>query len=159
MSLAPVFAMAESSNSQFQSRRALGQFAFLTILSCFACLPTISAQSVAPVLISHEDSTRAIAFESVTQQREPFSTTAPVRFGTDNQTRIMLFAMNLMLQRGDTVSAITVEAEDFNHRGSQLTVEFIGTVPDQPWATSLVVELNDDMRDVVDVLTRVSYRG
>jgi uncharacterized protein GlcG (DUF336 family) len=159
MSLAPIFAMTVGSNSGFQSRRVLGQFALLTILSFFACLQTASAQSAAPVLISHEDSTRAIAFESVTQQREPFSTTAPVRFGADNQTRIMLFAMNLTLQSGDTVSAITVEAEDFNHRVYQLPVEFIGSVPDQPWATSLVVELNDDLRDVGDVLVRVSYRG
>jgi len=159
MSLAPIFAMALGPNSRSQLRRALSQFALLTILSLCGCLQTVSAQSAAPVLISHEDSTRAIAFESVTQQREPFSPTTPIRFGADNQTRIMLFAMNLTLQSGDTVSAITVEAEDFNHRVYQLPVEFIGTVPEQPWATSLVVELNDDLRDAGDVLMRVSYRG
>ena len=53
------------------------------------------AQSTKPVLISHPDSTRAIAFESVTQQHEPFNTTVQVKFGTDSITRIMLFAMNL----------------------------------------------------------------
>lgn len=118
-----------------------------------------SAQSTAPVLVSHEDSTRAISFESVTQQHEPFSTMAPVRFGTDNQTRIMLFAMNLTLQIGDTVASVSVEAEDFAHRIYQLPVEYIGAVPDQPWATSVVVRLSDDMNDVGDVLVRLSYRG
>ena len=118
-----------------------------------------SAQTAAPVLISHEDSTRAISFESVTQQREPFSTTAPVKFGTDNQTRIMLFAMNLTLQPGDTVSSISVEAEDFAHHVYQLPVEYVGSVPDQPWATSVVVRLSDGMDDLGDVLIRVSYRG
>src|SRR6185436_7401286 len=108
MSLAQIFAMAAGSHSRFRLRRALCYFAFPILTFCF-CLHSASAQSAAPVLISHEDSTRAIAFESVTQQREPFSTTAPVRFGADNQTRIMLFAMNLTLQSGDTVSAITVE--------------------------------------------------
>jgi uncharacterized protein GlcG (DUF336 family) len=118
-----------------------------------------SAQTAGPVLISHEDSTRAISFESVTQQREPFATNGPVNFGTDNQTRIMLFAMNLSLQPGDSVSSITVEAEDFAHHVYQLPVEYIGAVPDQPWATSVVVRLSDGMDDLGDVLMRVSYRG
>ena len=118
-----------------------------------------SAQSASPVLVSHEDSIRAISVESVTQQHEPFSTMAPIRFGTDNQTRIMLFAMNLTLQIGDTVASVSVEAEDFAHRIYQLPVEYIGAVPDQPWATSVVVRLSDDMNDVGDVLVRLSYRG
>jgi uncharacterized protein GlcG (DUF336 family) len=118
-----------------------------------------SAQAAGPILISHEDSTRAISFESVTQRHEPFATNGPVKFGADNQTRIMLFAMNLSLQPGDTVSSITVEAEDFAHHIYQLPVEYIGAVPDQPWATSVVVRLSDGMDDLGDVLMRVSYRG
>lgn len=117
------------------------------------------AQTSSPTLISHEDSTRAIAFESVTQQREPFSATAPVKFGVDNQTRIMLFVMNLSLQAGDTVSSIHVEAEDSTHHVYQLPVEFIGDVPEQPWATSLVVRVSAGMADLGDVLVRVTYRG
>ena len=109
---------------------------------------TALAQSAGLILISHEDSTRAISFESVTQHREPFSVTAPVAFGTDNQTRIMLFAMNLSLQAGDDVSSITVEAEDAAHNVYQLPVEFIGSVPDQPWAVSLVVRLSSGMDDL-----------
>ena len=150
--------MAVGLNPQFHPRRALWLSAFYFLTSTVLFQTTV-AQSAAPILISHVDSTRAISFESVTQQREPFSTTAPVRFGADNQTRIMLFVMNLTLQTGDSVSAITVEAEDFDHRVYQLPVEFIGSVPDQPWATSLVVRLNDSLHDVGDVLMRVSYRG
>ena len=150
--------MAVGSHSHFRPPRALLLSAF-SIITSVLFLQTATSQSVGPILISHEDSTRAISFESVTQQREPFSTTVPIRFGADNQTRIMLFVMNLTLQPGDTVSAITVEAEDFEHRVYQLPVEFIGSVPDQPWATSLVVRLNEAMNDVGDVLVRVSYRG
>jgi uncharacterized protein GlcG (DUF336 family) len=124
-----------------------------------ASFQVASGQSAAPVLISHEDSTRAIAFESVTQQREPFSPAAPVKFGNDNQTRVMLFVMNLTLQPGDTIGAISVSAEDVAHHIYQLPVEFFGSVPDQPWATSLVVRLNSEMNDVGDVLLRVTYRG
>lgn len=118
-----------------------------------------SAQNPRPVLISHEDSTRAISFESVTHQREPFSPAALVKFGPDSQTRIMLFVMNLSLQPGDSVSSILVEAEDGAHRVFQLPVEFIGTLPEHPWATSLVVRLNPGLDNVGDVLMRVTYRG
>jgi uncharacterized protein GlcG (DUF336 family) len=117
------------------------------------------AQSAAPVLVSHEDSTRAISFESVTRQHEPFSTIAPVRFGTDNLTRVMLFAMNLTLQIGDTVASVSVEAEDSAHRVYLMPVEYICAVPDQPWATSVVVRLSDEMNDVGDVFVKLSYRG
>ena len=99
------------------------------------------AQSTKPILISHPDSTRAIAFESVTRQREPFTTTVQVKFGSDSSTRIMLFAMNLQLQPGETASAITADAEDASHTIYPLTVENVGSVPDQPWATSMVVRL------------------
>jgi uncharacterized protein GlcG (DUF336 family) len=118
-----------------------------------------SAQTAAPILISHADSTRAISFESVTRQREPFSTTAPVKFGADNKTRIMLFVMNLTLQPGDTTGSVAVSAEDFARRVYQLPVEYVGSVPNQPWATSVVVRLSDGMDDLGDVLVRVSYRG
>jgi uncharacterized protein GlcG (DUF336 family) len=118
-----------------------------------------SAQATAPILISHEDSTRAISFESVTQQREPFSTTTPLKFGADNQTRVMLFAMNLTLQTGDGPGSVNVSAEDFAHHVYQLPVEYVGSVPDQPWATSVVVRLSEGMDDVGDVLVRVIYQG
>jgi uncharacterized protein GlcG (DUF336 family) len=112
------------------------------------------AQTTRPILISHPDSTRALAFESVTRQREPFTTTAQVRFGSDSATRIMLFAMNL--QPGDSVTA---DAEDASHTIYPLTVEHLDTVTDQPWVTSLVVRLADNMPQVGDVLVRIKYRG
>ena len=150
--------MVEGSHSRFRILLAL------SVATLFAGVTSIqfqrtSAQTAAPVLISHEDSTRAISFESVNQHREPFSATAPVKFGSDNQTRIMLFAMNISLQPGDTVDSISVEAVDFAHHVYQLPLEYIGIIPDQPWATSLVVKLSDGMNDMGDVLVRVSYRG
>jgi uncharacterized protein GlcG (DUF336 family) len=117
------------------------------------------AQSTKPILISHPDSTRAIAFESVTQQREPFTTTVQVKFGSDSVTRIMLFAMNLQLQAGETASAITADAEDGSHAIYPLTVENVASVPDQPWATSMVVRLADNLPQEGDVLVRIKYRG
>ena len=118
-----------------------------------------SAQLSGPILVSRDDSTRAIAFESVNRQREPFPTTVPIQFGSDPATRIMLFAMNLRLQSGETASAVTAEAEDANHIIHNLIVEHVGSVPDQPWATSITVRLNQNMTDLGDVLVRIKYAG
>jgi uncharacterized protein GlcG (DUF336 family) len=70
-----------------------------------------------------------------------------------------LFAMNLSLQIGDTPDSVSVSAEDFAHRIHQLPVEYVGSVPNQPWATSLVVRLSDGMGELGDVLVRLTYRG
>lgn len=118
-----------------------------------------TAQTSAPVLISRDDSTRAIAFDAVTRQREPFTAIVPIRFGTDSATRLMLFAMNLRLQPGENATVVTADAEDANHRIYQLQVEHVGPVPNQSWATSLVVRLTPDMTDLGDVLVRINYRG
>src|SRR6476659_3528279 len=106
----------------------------LIFVACVLFAVYTQAQQSAPILISQPDSTRAIAFDSVTRQREPFSTTAQIKFGSDNATRIMLFAMNLDLQSGEIVSA---DAEDASHNLHTLTVENAGKVPDQPWATAI----------------------
>ena len=122
-------------------------------------LPNPAAQSTQPVLFSSEDSTRAIAVDSVTNKREPFSVVPPVSFGPDNCTRIMLFAGNLHLQSGESFDVVTADAEDESHQIYSLRVEYVGPVPDQDWATAVVVRLNEQMGDVGDVLVRIYYRG
>ncbi|MDT5122988.1 MAG: hypothetical protein QOC96_2470 [Acidobacteriota bacterium] len=117
------------------------------------------AQASRPVLISQETSTRAVAFESVTQIREPFPLTSTVQFSADNRTRIMLYAQNLTLQPGETAADVTAEAEDGAHTIYPLKVEYVGPVPDQTWVTSIIVRLNDDLGDVGDVLVKITYRG
>ena len=118
-----------------------------------------AAQSARPVLVSHTTSTRAVAFESVTQKREPFPLNSSVQFSSDRRTRVILFAMNLKLQAGETAAAVTADAEDAAHKVYQLKVESVAPVPDQPWLTSLVVRLSDELTDVGDVLVRVTYKG
>jgi uncharacterized protein GlcG (DUF336 family) len=118
-----------------------------------------NAQAPRPVLYSRPDSTRAIAVDSVTSTREPFSVIAPVDFSTDHCTRVMLFAGNLRLQDGESFSVVTADAEDEAHTIFPLTVESVGPVPEQNWATAIVVKLNDQMVDPGDVLVRIYYRG
>ena len=140
-------------------RLVVSVLTFLLFAISFIRFDNARAQSTRPTLISHADSTRAIAFESVTRQREPFTTTAQIKFGSDSATRIMLFAMNLQLQPGETASAVTADVEDASHTIHALTVEYAGSLPDQPWATSLVVRLAENLPQAGDVLVRIKYRG
>lgn len=128
----------------------------LIFVACVLFAVYTQAQKSAPILISQPDSTRAIAFDSVTRQREPFSTTAQIKFGSDNATRVMLFAMNLDLQSGETISA---DAEDASHNIHSLTVENAGKVADQPWATAIVMRLPESLPQSGDVLVRIVYGG
>jgi uncharacterized protein GlcG (DUF336 family) len=120
----------------------------------------VSAQGgSAPILVSEESSTRAIAFDSVTRGREPFAAIAPISFAQDNRTRVMLFAMNLQLQDGEGPNSITAEAEDVTHQVYPLLVEYVGPVPDESWATSIIVRLNERLGDPGDVLVSIKYHG
>src|SRR5260370_27925335 len=119
--------------------------------------PQTRAQNNRVTLISEETSTRAVAVESVTQTREPFATTSPISWGSDNRTRIMLFAMGV--PAGENASAVTADADDGGHNIYHLTIEYVGAVPEQEWATSIIVRLSDQMADVGDVLIGISYHG
>lgn len=112
-----------------------------------------------PILVSEETTTRAIALDSVMQLREPFQTTPPVIWGVDGRTRVTLFVMNFSLNAGENLSILAVDAEDASHRIYSLGVEAVSFVPNQPWLTAITVRLHDDMRDLGDVLIRVTARG
>lgn len=125
------------------------------LIFCACVLTAIEGHAqTRPVLISHADSTRAIAFDSVTRRREPFNTTAEISFGSDSATRIMLFAMNL--QPNEFPSA---DAEDVNHNLHALIVEHVGPVANYPWLSSIVIRLPSDLPAVGDVLVRVKYNN
>jgi uncharacterized protein GlcG (DUF336 family) len=141
-------------------RIALGCAALLAFSFSGVFKPSHStAQSSSPVLFSHPDSTRAIAVDSVNRTREPFSVFAPVAFGSDLSMRVMLFAGNLHLAAGESASAITADAEDAAHHIFPLPVEYAGPVPDQDWATAVIVRLTDDLADAGDVLIRIRYHN
>ena len=136
-----------------------GAIAFSLFSFIFPSHNTVSAQSARPILFSAPDSTRAVAIDSVTSKREPFSPEALISFSPDNLTRIMLIAGDLRLAPGETMSVVTADAEDENHYIYPLKVEYVGPVPDQSWATSVVVKLDEQMDDLGDILVRIYYKG
>lgn len=122
------------------------------------CALSQTAKS-APELISVANSTRAIALESVTWTREPFSLTQSISFGSDNRTRILLFAKNVDLLPGEDASAVTAEAEDATRTRYPLTVEYVGKVPGFDWLSSVVIKLHGNWGDIGDVLIGITLRG
>ncbi len=112
-----------------------------------------------PTLISHQTSTRAVAFESITMKAEPFSPTATVAFSSDTRTRLCIFAMDLELLPGEGLNAFTADIQDASGKLYPLRIEFMGSVPDFPGITMFIVRLADDLGDVGDVLLRLNLHG
>ncbi|HMF55452.1 MAG TPA: hypothetical protein VK619_03760 [Pyrinomonadaceae bacterium] len=128
---------------------------FLLFIVCSA----IFEAKAAPLLISEAGSTRAVAFEAVAFQPEPFPPAQPITLGVDARTRVMLFASNLELLPGEDASVVTAEAEDASRARYPLTVEYVGKVPGYDWMSSVIVRLNDNLGDVGDVLVGIRLHG
>lgn len=94
----------------------------------------------APVLLSDRDTGRAAALDSVTLMREPFPVASAQNFSSDQRTRVTLFAYNLELKAGESVSAITAQAEDSQRRIYTLPVEALSEVPNFSWITQVTIK-------------------
>jgi uncharacterized protein (TIGR03437 family) len=71
----------------------------------------------------------------------------------------MLFVANLDLLPGESVSAVTAQAEDSQHKMYSLPVEFVGKVPQHNWLTQVVVLLPEELANANDVWVSISVRG
>src|ERR1051326_1549447 len=70
-----------------------------------------AAQTQAPVLLVQPNTNRAIALESITYRREPFSPTASIQFGSDSRTRIAIFARNAQLNSGESLGVFAADVQ------------------------------------------------
>jgi hypothetical protein len=112
-----------------------------------------------PVILTEPNSTRAIALESVTLRKEPFTLTMPVPFSADTRNRIVFFVINLNLLAGEGANALTVDAEDSQKRHYAFKVENVTPVPGHEWMSQVIVRLSDDIGEVGDVLVRINLHG
>lgn len=74
------------------------------------------------ILIEEGTANQAVALDSVTHVRGPFSIISPHNFSADQHTRVILFTSNLGLSQPDS-SILSVQAN-----GISLTVEGVGTL-------------------------------
>ena len=91
--------------------------------------------------------------------RDPFALLQGNDFSQDQRKRLMLFAANLTLLPGETLSAVTAQAEDAKHNIHPLTVEFVGKVTQNDWLTQVVVKLPNQLGTGNDVWVSVHLRG
>lgn len=112
-----------------------------------------------PVLLTEDGTLNALALDSVLQTRDPFPPVNDGYFTTDKRTRLALFLVDLDLYSGETLSIITVQAQDAQQRTYALPVEDLRKAPDFPWMAQLTVRLPGELAGVKDITLTVSARG
>jgi hypothetical protein len=114
----------------------------------------------APVLLTEQNTERAIALDSVTQTGDPFSLINPYNLSTDSRRRVALFVWRLGLLPSDNDSDVSVLAEDDQGRMYDLAVEYVGPLPGLGEVTQVVVRLPDDVVGAPrDLWVKVGLRG
>ena len=112
-----------------------------------------------PQLVADGNNGRAIALDSVTLMKEPFTVLSEHSFATDQRTRLVLVGVNLELKPDENISAISAQAEDSQQRIYTLPVEGVSSVPNFPWLIQVTVKLPDELQGIGDVWLSVSLRG
>lgn len=112
-----------------------------------------------PVLLTEEGTSLALALDSVSWLRDPYSVVTRQNFSADGRARLMLFAVNLELQPGETSSAVTAQAEDSAQNVYPLPVEYVGKVPLMDWLTEIIVKLPGEMANAGDVWVSINLHG
>ena len=111
-----------------------------------------------PLIMAEELSFRAIALDSVTMVREPFSLSNIFNFSSDHRTRIMLFATGIDLLPGESISSVQVQLEDRDHHLYPLVVESILPLPNLPFS-QIVVKLPDSIAVEGDHQISLTFHG
>ena len=112
-----------------------------------------------PILLTRENSQRALALDSVTLMSEPFPITNVHNFSTDQRTRVSLFAVNVDLAASETSSVIEAQAENSVGQVFPLTVEYFGSVPNFGWLKQVVVKLPNEVANSVEIRVSLKVRG
>ena len=63
----------------------------------------------------------------------------------------MLFATNIELGQGESLSTLTAQAEDSQQRAFPLTVEYVGKVPNHDWLTQVIIKVPIDIESAGDI--------
>ncbi|HEY5839539.1 MAG TPA: PQQ-dependent sugar dehydrogenase [Pyrinomonadaceae bacterium] len=115
---------------------------------------TLTVQPPPPIIETEPNSDRAVALTLPMAVRDPFPLLDPFNLSSDNRTRVMFFVRNLAFVPGDDLTARAEDAGMFVH---QLTIEFVGTVPDFTGFTQVIVILPNNLPPGQDVLLSVTW--
>jgi CSLREA domain-containing protein len=113
-----------------------------------------------PLLLTEENSQRAIALDLATQMRDPFRLTNPFNMSNDQRQRVSLFVWQLGLLPGDNAGSVSVTARDSDGRVYNLPVEFLSPMTQLPGVTQVMVLLPDNVIDAPrDLFVKVTLHG
>jgi len=112
-----------------------------------------------PILLTEDNSLNALALDDELHMRDPFPVVNDSYFTTDKRTRLTLLLVDMDLYSGETLSIITVQAQDAQQRTYALTVEDLRKVPDFPWLAQLTVRLPGELAGVKEITLTVTARG
>lgn len=128
------------------------------VILTLSCAESVRPQTPAPILLTEQNSQRAIAVDSVTFVRDPLPVVNSNNLSQSRRTRLALFGINLDLMPGENASAVTARARDSRSRTHTLNVEFVGKIPNVDF-TQVVVRLPDELAQAGDVWISVTLRG
>jgi probable HAF family extracellular repeat protein len=111
------------------------------------------------VLLTEPDSTKALALDSVTFERDAFSVKTPRNFSADGRRRVTLFARNVEFATGETAQQLSVQAEDGHGQTHLLPVEHVERVRGFPSFAQITVRLIDALSAGGDFHLSVTFRG
>jgi hypothetical protein len=118
------------------------------------------ADAGVPVLLVEENTDHAIALDSVTFTRDPFSLPNPFNFTLDQHRRISLFVWRLALRPTDNPSDLIVFAQDDQGGVYPLTVEYAGAMNDLALVSQVMVSLPNNVNGAPrDLKVTVQLRG
>lgn len=112
-----------------------------------------------PLLLMEENTSRAVALDSVLLLRDPFSLVNRHNFSSDQRTRILLFVTGVELSPGESPSAVLVQLEDGANRIYPLVVEDVRRVPNLDGVSQIVVKLPDAIESEGEFRISVTFRG
>lgn len=112
-----------------------------------------------PILLTQQNSLRALTLDSVTWISEPFGVANTNNFSTDQRTRLTLLATNIELRQGEPITAIEAQAENSLGQVFPLTVEHYGSVPNFPWLKQVVVKLPNEIANANEVRVSLNVHG
>jgi CSLREA domain-containing protein len=114
----------------------------------------------APVLLTEQNTSRAVALDLVNQTRHPFTLTNPHNLSADQRRRVSLFVWRLGLLPGDTTSNVTILAEDEFGTDYQLVIEHVAPVAGLDDVNQVIVRLPDQLVGTPENLfLRIRVRG
>jgi len=112
-----------------------------------------------PLLLTEDDSLKALAVDSIFYQRDPLPLLNNNNLGSDKRTRITLLLVDLDLFSGELLSVITAQAIDQSQVAHDLPVEDLRKVPGFPWMTQLTVRLPSNLVVPNQLSVSVTARG